>query len=84
MVKVSVCLGSACHVKGSRPVIEELQYLVAENKLKDQVELAGIFCAGNCQNEGVCVKVEDQTFGVLPDKVKPFFEKEVLSRLHKA
>ena len=81
MLKVSVCLGSACHVKGSRPVIEELQYLVSEKQLKDKVELAGIFCAGNCAHEGVCVKIEDQTFGVLPTEVKSFFEKEVLPRV---
>lgn len=37
-MKVTVCIGSACHVKGSRQVVEELQYLINENNLKEKVE----------------------------------------------
>ena len=32
MVKVTVCIGSSCHIKGSRQVVEELQYLIKQNK----------------------------------------------------
>ena len=38
-MKVTVCIGSSCHIKGSRQVVEELQYLIAQNGLKDKVEL---------------------------------------------
>ena len=55
-MKITVCIGSSCHLKGSRQIVEELQRLVAEHQLGGQVELAGQFCMGNCQN-GVCVTV---------------------------
>ena len=54
MIKIKVCIGSACHVKGSRRVVEGLQYQIAERKLKDKINLGGVFCMGRCQ-EGVCV-----------------------------
>ena len=75
-MKVTVCIGSSCHIKGSRPVVEELQNLIAELNLGDKVELGGTFCMGRCQ-EGVCVTVDDQFFSVSPDTVKEFFEKEI-------
>ena len=75
-MKVTVCIGSSCHIKGSRPVVEELQNLIAESNLSDKVELGGTFCMGRCQ-EGVCVTVDDQFFSVSPDTVKEFFEKEI-------
>ena len=27
-MKITVCIGSSCHIKGSRQVVEQLQYLV--------------------------------------------------------
>ena len=42
-MKVTICIGSSCHLKGSRQVVEQLQQLVSENNLKDQIELAGTF-----------------------------------------
>lgn len=75
-MKITVCIGSSCHIKGSRSVIEQLQYLIAENKLGDKVELAGTFCMGKCQ-QGVCVTIGDNFYSVTPDTVTEFFEKEV-------
>ena len=72
-MKVTVCIGSSCHLKGSRQVVEQLQYLLAHNNLNEKVELAGTFCMGNCQ-EGVCVTVDDKHFSVSPDTVNDFFE----------
>lgn len=79
MIKVTVCIGSSCHIKGSRQVVEQLQYLVAQNNLSDKIELGGTFCMGKCQR-GVCVTINDETFSVSQDAVKDFFEKEVLPR----
>ena len=80
MVKVTVCIGSSCHIKGSRSVVEQLQYLIAENHLGDKVDLGGTFCMGKCQ-QGVCVTVDDAFFSVTPDTVTDFFEKEVKAKL---
>ena len=79
-MKVTVCIGSSCHIKGSRQVVEELQRLIAANNLGDKVELSGTFCMGRCQ-EGVCVTADDEFFSVSPDNVDEFFEKNVLPRI---
>ena len=47
-MKITICIGSSCHIKGSRQVVEQLQYLIHENKLSDKVELGGTFCMGKC------------------------------------
>lgn len=80
MIKITVCIGSSCHIKGSRQVVEQLQYLIAKNNLNDNVELSGTFCMGKCQN-GVCVKVNDELFSLTPDQVNEFFEKNVVEKL---
>ena len=59
MLKITVCIGSSCHIKGSRQVVEQLQNLIAENDLGEKVELAGTFCMGKCQ-KGVCVTVDGE------------------------
>ena len=79
-MKITVCIGSSCHIKGSRQVVERLQTLIAEKALGDQVELSGTFCMGKCQM-GVCVSIEDQVYSVTPDSVDSFFEEAVLSRV---
>ena len=79
MKKVVVCIGSSCHLKGSRQVVEELQKLIDQNNLKEEVELAGTFCMGNCQ-KGVSVKLNDQLFSVSPQTVKEFVENEILKK----
>lgn len=78
-MKVTVCIGSSCHIKGSRQVVERLQHLIAQEKLGDRVELGGTFCMGKCQ-EGVCVTVDDRFFSVSPDTVDVFFENEIKAK----
>lgn len=79
-MKIKVCIGSSCHLKGSRQVVEQLQKLVAEHQLEGQVELGGTFCMSNCQ-KGVCVTLDDTFFSLTPDTTQDFFEKEVLGRI---
>lgn len=80
MTKLTVCIGSSCHLKGSRQVVEEFQRLIAVNNAKDKVELNGTFCMGKCR-EGVCVTVDDEFFSVSPETAKQFFEEKVLTRI---
>lgn len=79
-MKVTVCIGSSCHIKGSRQVVESLQELIARDSLGDKVELGGTFCMGRCQ-EGVCVMVDDTFHSVSPDSVEEFFEREVKAKV---
>lgn len=79
-MKVTVCIGSSCHIKGSRQVVEGLQKLIAEHDLADKAELAGTFCMGKCQ-EGVCVTVDGVFHSVSPDTLQTFFEEEILKKV---
>ena len=83
-MKVTICIGSFCHVKGAPQVIAELQRLVAENNLKDKVELAGKFCMGQCQSgrtEGVNIAIGEEIYDVIPAGVEAFFQKEILPKV---
>ena len=79
-MKVTVCIGSSCHIKGSRSVVEQLQDLIARENLNDKIELAGTLCMGKCQ-QGVCVTVDEEFFSVSPETVSSFFEKEIKARV---
>lgn len=80
MMKIVVCIGSSCHIKGSRQVVAELQRLIAEHNIGDKVELGGTFCMGQCQ-QGVCVTVDEVFHSVSPDSVEDFFTKEILAKV---
>ena len=80
MLKVTVCIGSSCHIKGSRQVVNQLQSLIAEKNLADKVELSGTFCLGQCQ-QGVCVKVGEEFYSVSPETVNEFFAETVMASL---
>ena len=80
MMKITVCIGSSCHIKGSRQVVAEIQRLIAEHDLGDKVELGGTFCMGQCQ-QGVCVTVDDSFHSVTPNTVEAFFANEVLAKV---
>ena len=78
-MKVTVCIGSSCHIKGSRQVVEQLQTLIDTNKLADKVDLCGVFCMGKCQ-QGVCVTVDGEFYSVTPQSVEEFFAQNILNK----
>ncbi len=79
-MKVTVCIGSSCHIKGSRQVVEQLQRLIDENNLCDKVELSGTFCLGKCQ-QGVCVTVDEEFHSVTPENTNEFFKNEIAAKV---
>ena len=79
-MKITVCIGSSCHIKGSHRVVEKLKNLIAEKGLEEKVSLAGTFCMGNCQ-QGVCVTVDGNFFSVTPETTEEFFANEVVAKL---
>ena len=78
-MKITVCIGSSCHIKGSRHIVERIQQLIADNNLKDEVCLGGACCMGKCV-EGVCVTVDGALHSVHKDTVDDFFNKEVVPK----
>lgn len=79
-MRVTVCIGSSCHIKGSRQVVETLQRLISGSELDDKVEIKGAFCLGKCQ-QGVSVMVDDEFHSVTAENVEAFFKKEILGRI---
>lgn len=72
-MKFSVCVGSFCHAKGSYNVLCTLRQMVEEYSLHDQVEVASMFCDGDCV-EAVKVKIDDQeTVSVTGAGARDFF-----------
>ena len=80
MLNVSICVGSACHMKGSKEVIAKLKELVQEHGLQGKVLLNGSFCTGNCEY-AVCVVIDDTVFSVRPETTEEFFNNEILTRV---
>lgn len=76
-MEITICIGSSCHLRGSREIIGKLEKLVKENSLEDKVELKGSFCMGQCQ-KGVCVTVDGTLYSLTPEKTEEFFNSYVL------
>ncbi|HYH02345.1 MAG TPA: NAD(P)H-dependent oxidoreductase subunit E [Bacillota bacterium] len=67
---ITVCIGSGCHVKGSRQIIEILQTMLAGQLATSVIELEACFCQGKC-TEGVVVKFDGVVrTGVTPDNIR--------------
>ena len=77
---IQVCVGSACHLKGSPEIVELIQKAVEENHLKDEITLAGSFCIGKCNRVGVTIQIDDDVHtGITKENFKEFFQEHVLS-----
>lgn len=82
MVTLSVCVGSACHIKGSSKVIKSFQRLIEINNLNNEVELKGSFCLGEC-TEGVAVRIDedDTVYSISESNIEEFFKVQILGRI---
>lgn len=79
MTAIYVCIGSACHLKGSYDVINKLTSLIKENNLEDNAEVRAKFCMGNCGGDGVSVRIDDgEVYSLKSDDVEKFFEEKIL------
>lgn len=75
-MKVTVCIGSSCHIKGSRQIVETFQRLIKEKGLGDKVELGGGFCMGDCVN-AVNVKIDGVKHSLKPEDAVAFFNEKI-------
>ena len=82
-MNIQICVGSSCHLKGSDQIVSMFQKVIEERNLEDKITLAGSFCIGCCNREGVTVQVDDEIItGVKPETFNSFFETEILSKLY--
>ena len=80
-MNVKICIGSLCHLKGTRQVVEALQNFVERDNLGDVVLLEATSCNGKCQN-GVTVTIDnDKRFSVVPSTVEEFYNKEIKAKV---
>jgi NADH:ubiquinone oxidoreductase subunit E len=81
-MNVQICVGSSCHLTGSEQIVTLFQKAVEERNLGDKITLAGSFCIGRCNREGVTIQVDDDVFtGVTPANFEQFFEMNIMSKL---
>ena len=80
MVKIKVCIGSACHLKGSYNIISDLQNLIEEYDVGEKVDLSAVFCLGHC-TQAVSVKMGEQIYSLNMDNVEDFFKNDVLPQV---
>jgi len=81
---VQICVGSSCHLKGSSDIVEFFQNEVEANHLEDKITLAGNFCTGRCNREGVTIQVDGEVFaGITKENVKEFYKEKVLAKLER-
>lgn len=57
-MEIKVCIGSACHLKGSYEVIRNIEKYILDNNLEGKIELKSSFCLGKC-SEAVSVEIDD-------------------------
>ena len=83
MIVVQICVGSSCHLKGSAKIVELLEKAVADNNLESEVALAGSFCIGKCNREGVTVQVDDEIHtGITVENFRDFFADAILKKIN--
>lgn len=69
---IQICIGSACHLKGSYEVINTFKKIIDERNLNESIELKSSFCLGKC-SEAVSIKVDNnEVISMTPDKVEEF------------
>ena len=81
---IKICVGSSCHLKGSPELVELLQNAVKENSLENEITLAGSFCIGKCNRDGVTIQVDEEVYaGITKESFKEFWKDKVLAVLEK-
>lgn len=80
---IAVCMGSSCHVKGSKPIIELLKEKIKESGLEDKINLSGSICLGQCAAGGVNMKVDEEiVIGINRENFDSFFADKVIAKLN--
>ena len=79
---VQICVGSSCHIKGSQEIVEMMQSAIEKNHLEYDITLAGSFCTGKCNREGVTITVNDNVYtGITKESFHEFFDQIILKSL---
>jgi NADH:ubiquinone oxidoreductase subunit E len=78
---ITVCVGSACHLKGSHKIINYFKEAIRKADLERQVELKGTFCMDQC-TDGANLLIDDQLFHASTvEEAEQIFESEIVRKL---
>jgi NADH:ubiquinone oxidoreductase subunit E len=78
MIELTVCVGSACHIRGSYNVINRFQQLIARHRVAAEVTVKAALCLGACSGK-VSVRVGDgPVVGLMEPETEAFFLREIL------
>lgn len=81
MTHISICVGSACHLRGAHDVLNAFITLINKYKVSAVVDVEGKFCCGQC-TDGVVIKINDEIIThVSKEKVYDIFNEKILSFL---
>ena len=81
MIEVSVCIGSACHIKGAYNVMQTFLQMTESYGMHDSVQIKSAFCMKQCAISGVGVRIDDASFRLNPEEARAFYLEQVLSRV---
>jgi NADH:ubiquinone oxidoreductase subunit E len=78
---ITVCVGSACHLKGSHDIINYFKDAIKDAGLENKVELKGSFCMDHC-TDGANLLVDDVLFHAnTVDDARAIFKQEILDKI---
>jgi len=80
MLEINVCVGSACHMKGSYNVIQTFQQAIEDHSLHGKIALKAMFCMKQCHKNGVSLRVGEEYFSIPAQTAGAFFKTVVLPR----
>lgn len=83
MLNVEICIGSACYVKGSSQVVNDLNSLIKEKGWEDKIAVKGSFCMKACQNHiGLGIRINGkQIEQVTAQNAREILERELTAAL---
>jgi len=77
---ITVCVGSACHLKGSHEIIGYFKDAIKDAGLDGKVELKGAFCMDQC-TDGANLLIDEEIFHAgSVDDARKIFETEILHK----
>jgi NADH:ubiquinone oxidoreductase subunit E len=78
---ITVCVGSACHLKGSHEIINYFKDAIKDAGLENKVELKGTFCMDQC-TDGANLLVDETLFHANSvDDARSIFQTEILEKI---
>lgn len=78
---ITVCVGSACHLKGSHEIINYFKDAIKEAGLENKVELKGTFCMDQC-TDGANLLIDETLFHANSvDDARAIFQTEILEKI---